>query len=177
MRRLMRLGLVLVGVAGLTFAALTVIGPAVATVATQQADAGRLRDQFVGAYKLVWYDTYDQSGKATRTPYTIGQIAYDRAGRMSAQLMRSERAKPAGSQLTDAERAAAAAGYISYFGRYEVDPQKRTVTHYVEGDLNPASVGIVRVRHFEFSPDGSTLFLEVREGERVTGRLQWDRFK
>jgi len=171
------MSLLLLGTAALALAGLAVVGPALATVAAQQTDEARVRDQFVGAYKLVWYDTFDASGKTTRTPYTIGQIAYDRAGRMSAQLMRPERARPAGTQMTDAERAAAASGYISYFGRYELDVKKQTVTHYVEGDLNPASVGIVRVRHFRFSPDGASLFLEVRDGERVTGRLQWDRYK
>ena len=27
------------------------------------------------------------------------------------------------------------------------------------------------------TPDGKSLFLEVREGERVVGRLQWDRYR
>jgi hypothetical protein len=141
------------------------------------ADAAKVRQQLVGAYKLVWYDTFDRGGAVTRTPYTVGQIMYDQAGRMSAQLMRADRPKFAAGQATDAERGAAYAGYISYFGRYEVDVEKRIVTHYVEGDLNPSSVGIVRPRHFEFSPDGKSLFLEVREGERVVGRLQWDRYR
>ena len=152
-------------------------GAATSVGAQQPATETQVRQQLVGAYKLVWYDTFDRNGAVTRTPYTVGQIMYDQAGRMSAQLMRSDRPKFAGAQATESERAAAYVGLISYFGRYELDVQKRTVTHYVEGDLNPNSVGIVRVRHFEFSPDGKSLFLEVREGDRVVGRLQWDRYR
>jgi hypothetical protein len=157
---------------------LLVLGGGVASVLAQQpATEAQVRQQLVGAYKLVWYDTFDRNGAVTRTPYTVGQIMYDQAGRMSAQLVRPDRPKFAGTQSTEAERAVAYAGVISYFGRYELDAQKRTVTHFVEGDLNPNSVGIVRVRHFEFSPDGKSLFLEVREGDRVVGRLQWDRYR
>ncbi len=156
---------------------LALTGAVVAVGAQAPASDAQIRQQLVGAYKLIWYDTFDRNGAVTRTPYTVGQIMYDQAGRMSAQLMRPDRPKFAGAQATEAERAAAYAGLISYFGRYELDVQKRTVTHYVEGDLNPNSIGIVRVRHFEFSPDGKSLFLEVREGDRVVGRLQWDRYR
>ena len=159
------------------WAVLGLVGAAALVGAQPAADAAKVRQQLVGAYKLVWYDTFDRNGAVTRTPYTVGQIMYDQAGRMSAQLMRADRPKLAAGQATDADRGAAYSGYISYFGRYELDVEKRTVTHYVEGDLNPGSVGAVRVRHFEFSQDGKSLFLEVREGARVVGRLQWDRYR
>jgi hypothetical protein len=141
------------------------------------ADAARLKQQLVGAYKLVSFDNIDQSGRATRSPYTIGQIMYDSAGRMSAQLSRPARPKYTAAQPTDSERAAAYASYISYFGRYELDAQKKTVTHHVEGAVNPNSAGTPLTRHFAFSPDSASLFLEVRDGERVTARLQWDRYR
>lgn len=32
------------------------------------------------------------------------------------------------------------------------------------------------IRYFEFSPDGKSLFLSVKTGDRVTGKLQWDRY-
>jgi hypothetical protein len=146
--------------------------------AQQPADAGRIKQQLIGSYKLISYVGYDANGAATKLPYSDGQISYDSAGRMSAQLMRSDRPKlpPAGS-ATDAERAAAFGGYIAYFGAYTIDPEKRTVTHHVEGAMNPNMVGSNLVRHFEFSPDGKSLFLSVKDGERVTGKLQWDRHK
>jgi hypothetical protein len=164
------------------FARVVAVGVAIAGLsgtlrAGQSADAEKLRGQLVGAYKLVSYVNYDQSGKPTPAPFTIGQISYDKAGRMSAQLMRPDRQKFAANPPTDAERATAYSGFISYFGRYEIDPVKRTVTHHVEGSMSPGTVGAMLVRYFEFSPDGGSLFLSVKDGERVTGKLQWDRYR
>jgi hypothetical protein len=149
---------------------------AMSAPAHTQTDLPRLKQQFVGSYKLISYTSFDADGKPTLLPYSTGQISYDAAGRMSAQLMRAERPRLP-PRPSEAERAAAYSGFISYFGRYELDPAKRTVTHQVEGALSPNMVGSGLVRHFEFSQDGSTLFLSVKDGERVTGRLQWDRHR
>ena len=155
-------------------AGLTAIAPVMH--AGQRADAAAVKKQLVGAYKLVGYVNIDEGGHSTPSPFTIGQISYDAAGRMSAQLMRPDRAKMVPQKATEAERAAAYSSFISYFGRYEVDVAKGTVTHHVEGSMSPNMVGAALVRHFEFSPDGKSLFLSVKSGERVTGRLQWDRY-
>jgi hypothetical protein len=144
--------------------------------AEQRVDAAAVRKQLAGAYKLVSFVNYDENGAPTSSPFTIGQIYYDTAGRMSAQLMRPDRPKLPPQKASEAERAAAYSSFISYFGRYEIDTEKRTVTHHVEGGSSPNMVGAALVRHFEFSPDGKSLFLSVKSGERVTGRLQWDRY-
>ena len=136
----------------------------------------KIRQQLVGSYRLVWYRSYDKEGKETVLPYKFGQISYDRAGRMSAQLVRDGQQKFASAQPTEQERATAYSSFISYFGAYDIDPVKRAVTHHVEGAVNPNMVGNNLTRYFEFSPDGRSLFLSVKDGERVTGRLQWDRF-
>lgn len=141
-----------------------------------RSDVEAIRTQLVGSYRLVWYRSYDASGKETVLPYTFGQISYDRAGRMSAQLVRTGQARFAGAQPTDGERLAAYGSFISYFGAYEIDPIRRAVTHHVEGSMNPNMVGSHLTRFFEFSPDGKSLFLSVKDGDRVTGRLQWDRY-
>lgn len=143
--------------------------------AQQDANVERIREQLIGSYRLVWYVSYDREGRETKLPYSASQISYDRAGRMSAQLMRDDRPRFASNPPTEAERAAAYSTFTSYFGRYVIDPDKRTVTHLVEGSLSPNTVGRGLVRHFEFSPDGRTLFLSVKDGDRVTGRLRWDR--
>lgn len=148
----------------------------VPAVAQPRADVDAIRAQLVGSYRLVWYRSYDAAGKETMLPYSFGQISYDRAGRMSAQLVRSGQARFAGTQPTDAERLTAYASFISYFGAYEIDPVRRAVTHHVEGSMNPNMVGSHLTRYFEFSPDGKSLFLSVKDGDRVTGRLQWDRY-
>ncbi len=143
--------------------------------AQRSSDAGRVRQQLIGSYKLTSYVSYDASGAATTLPYSVGQISYDAAGRMSAQLMRGNRPKLTTPGASDAERAAAFGSYIAYFGAYTIDADKRTVTHHVEGAMNPNMVGSNLVRYVDFSPDGRSLFLSVKDGERLTGKLQWDR--
>ncbi len=144
--------------------------------AQQTADAARIKQKLIGSYKLISYTSFDQNGVATRLPYTVGQISYDAAGRMSAQLMREGRSRLTTPQASEAERAAAYSGYIAYFGHYSIEADKGTVTHHVEGAMSPNMVGSDQVRYFEFSPDGKSLFLSVKNGDRVTGRLQWDRY-
>jgi hypothetical protein len=157
---------------------LVVLGAVATPVAQPRPDAAKIKQQFIGSYKLISYVQYDQNGVERRTNHTAGQISYDAAGRMSAQLMPGDRPPlPAGGQATDAQRAAAAAGYIAYFGRYEIDAERGVVTHVVEGALGQNMLGQAMPRYFEFSPDGQTLYLSTKSGDRVTGRLRWDRYK
>jgi hypothetical protein len=162
-----------------TFAlVLVVLGAVASPVAQPRPDAAKLKQQLIGSYKLVSYLQYDEKGVERKSNHTAGQISYDAAGRMSAQLMPGDRPPlPAGGQATDAQRAAAAAGYISYFGRYEIDAERGVVTHHVEGALSQNMLGRAMPRWFELSPDGETLYLSTKNGDRVTGRLRWDRHK
>lgn len=159
------------------FTTVTALGVSLAAQADDPATA-KVRAQLIGSYRLVSYTNYDAAGKESPSPYRIGQISYDAAGRMSAQLMYGDRAKFAsGTPPTEAQRAAAYSSYVAYFGRYTIDAKAGSVTHHVEGATNPNMVGNPLVRYFEFSPDGSSLFLSVKNGERVAGRLRWDRHK
>jgi hypothetical protein len=161
---------------------------AVTLWAQQRPSAEQLKQRLIGSYKLISYTSYDQNGVASKLPYAAGQISYDAANRMSAQLMRD----PAATPQTDAGRGGGAGaggtatgrggggnnnGYIAYFGHYEIDAEKGIVTHHVEGSVSANMLGQAMPRYFEFSPDGASLFLTVKSGERVTGRLQWDRYK
>jgi hypothetical protein len=162
--------------AALTFASL-LLGALAPAPAAQQGDIEQIRKQLIGSYKLISYDSYDQNGAVTRLPYVVGQISYDAAGRMSAQLMGENRpAFTPGRPASETDRAAAYSTYISYFGHYTIEPEKRTVTHHVEGALAPTMLSNDLVRYFEFSPDGKSLFLSVKNGERVAGKLRWDRY-
>jgi hypothetical protein len=152
------------------------IGVVAAPAAQTRPDAAKVRQQLIGSYKLISYVSYDEKGTERPTNYTVGQISYDAAGRMSAQLMAKDR-PIAGRGASDAERAAAAAGYVAYFGRYEIDAARGVVTHHVEGSVSQGMVGQAMPRFYEFSPDGQTLYLMTKNGERVTGRLRWDRHK
>jgi catechol 1,2-dioxygenase len=152
--------------------------PAAQTERPGGSETARIRQQLIGSYKLVWYVGYDQNGAETKLPYRVGQISYDAAGRMSAQLMRDPSVPPPVPPAGGTGRGGGnPGGYVAYFGRYEIDAEKRTVTPNVEGSIGAGMVGAAMVRHFDFSPDGESLFLSVKNGDRVTGRLRWDRHR
>lgn len=157
---------------------LLVFGAVAGPVAQSRPDAAKVKQQLVGSYKLISYIQYDEKGGERNSNHIAGQISYDAAGRMSAQLMPGGRTPlPPGGQATDAQRAAAAAGYVAYFGRYEIDAEKGIVYHHVEGSLSQGMLNQAMPRYYEFSPDGQTLYLMTKTGDRMTGRLRWDRYK
>src|SRR5262249_58882218 len=71
---------------------------------------------------------------------------------------------------------AAYMGYIAYYGTYEVASDGRTVTHHVEGALNPAWVGGDQVRRLRFDGERLVLSTEVKKNdEGVTHQVTWER--
>ena len=86
-----------------------------------------------------------------------GQLLYDGAGNMSAQLGRTNRARFAAMDPalgTDAEVRDAFDGYLAYFGTYAVDESTRTVTHHVVGASFPNWVGVNLARRYAFDESG-----------------------
>jgi Lipocalin-like domain len=154
----------------------------VATTLTATAQSpAEMKQRFIGSFRLVSWTSYDAAGQASPSPYTMGQITYDAADRMSAHLMTAERAKLAATRQPGQRGGGAGAppdmtGYISYYGRYEIDPKQSTVTHHVEGSSNLGMIGTPQLRYYELSADGRTLFLSTKSGDRVTGRLRWERY-
>ena len=51
------------------------------------------------------------------------------------------------------------------------------VEHHVDGSLIPSLVATTQIRHFEFEDDGDTLTLMVKDGDRILGRLRWERLR
>ncbi len=121
-----------------------------------------IQDRFAGVWKLVSFETRGRDGSVTH-PFgenPVGRITYDKAGRMSAQLMRPGR------------RSDDRTGFFAYFGTYRIDEASRTVVHHVEACLAPAWVGTDVRRTYEFS--GNRLILTVTREDGV-GRLVWER--
>lgn len=131
--------------------------------------------RFVGAWRLVSFQSFDQSGTARPGNYDVGLIVYDASGRMSAQLMHSSN-KGSTPLTTDADRAAASRRYLGYWGPFTIDEAKGIVVHHVEGSSNPSWVGSEQVRHYSFGADGR-LTLSVKNGDRVTSTLVWERIR
>lgn len=151
-----------------------------------QSGESNIRNKFVGVWKLVSFETRDKTTGEVRNPYgakPVGRITYDEAGRMSAQVMNPTRQLVGGSETRGLAAAAEEssceqvrailAGYIAYFGRFEVDELSCTVTHHVEGSLVPSWVGTRLRRTYEFT-DSSHLILTAAL-EHESARLVWER--
>jgi hypothetical protein len=130
--------------------------------------------RLVGAWRMLSFESFDQNGTVRPGNYDVGMIVYDASGRMSAHLMHSSN-KASAPITADADRAAAYRRYLGYWGPFSVDEGKGIVVHRVEGSSNPSWVGSDQVRHYRLSADGKRLTLSVKNGDRVTSTLQWER--
>ena len=142
-----------------------------------QVRAGKGDPRFVGNWRLVTFVNIDDQGVATPSRFSGGRIMYDAAGQMAAQLTYADRAAlPQGA--SEAQRAAAYGGFLSYYGAYVVDDRATKVTHHVEASTNPNWPNTELVRYFEFADGGNTLKLSIRDAAgRTTGTLTWARIR
>ena len=152
------------------------MGQANAPVEARQSTAA-VRQRLAGTWRLVRYEIFDAAGGPSRPgAYNEGRITYDAAGQMSAQLMNSTD-RPSPAPATDADRAAAYRRYLGYYGPFTVDEAKGVVIHHVRGSSNPGWVGSDQLRHYALGADGNTLTLSLKNGDRVTQSLYWERVK
>ncbi|MCX6603233.1 MAG: lipocalin-like domain-containing protein [Acidobacteria bacterium] len=141
-----------------------IIGSLAAASALQAAPSARQR--FIGVWRLIRCESRYKDGRI-EYPYgekPVGRITYDKAGRMSAQLMRPGRRAtvPSGVGLvagnaTNDEIREAVDGFASYFGTFDVDESTKTVTHHVQGCLVPTWVGTDLKRTYQFTANRLTL--------------------
>ncbi len=157
-----------------------------ASLASAQTKKSAIRNKFVGVWKLVSCESKDQITGEVRYPYgakPIGRITYDAAGRMSAQLMDSERRVIGGSSSRGSAAAIREAspedmrdilaGFTAYFGTFDIDASSRTVIHHVQAHLIPSWVGTDLRRTYEFS-SGDQLILTATF-DQGANRLVWQR--
>ncbi|RQV09871.1 hypothetical protein DF039_28310 [Burkholderia cenocepacia] len=135
--------------------------------------ASQLREQLVGAWRLVSYEIHPRDGSTVTYPLgrdARGWILYTPDGYMSAQLMAAGRPPYADGDLQGGsveERAAAAHGYIAYSGPFSVDDDG-TLTHEMDVSLYPNWIGNVQQR--VVSLDGDRLQLGTAGPVRIRGR-------
>lgn len=128
-----------------------------------------VKQQFVGNYELVSFQSFDSNGAVTDNPY-VARIMYDRQGNMAAN----------GMPLDLPDRPAEANGRrqregFAYFGSFDVNVDEGYVVHRVVGSpMAPQWVGQELVRHYEINSDTLKLSLKNDAG-RVTGTLTWRR--
>lgn len=143
-----------------------------------------IRDKFVGVYSLISYERRFSDGRVLY-PYgknATGRITYDKAGRMSAQLMNPDRPSPLPlrdptrvrqlENVTAEEMRGMLSGFIAYYGLFDVDEANHTVIHHVKSCVFPSWVGTDVKRQYEFS--GNRLTLTVKYEDSV-GVLVWER--
>ena len=95
--------------------------------------------------------------------------------------MARDRTKPAVTTPTvsppDPNNSAASGGYDAYFGTYEVDAARHTVTHHLLAALSPGDVGRTLTRRFFLRGDTLIIAFDTRrvDGTPVTRRVVWRR--
>ena len=158
-------------------------GPTAKTQTAKPKSA--ITGKFVGAWKLVVFEG-TVGGRQIPRQERAGLLMYDAAGRMSVQIMPRDRPKFASDtrlQGTDDEIRTAFAGYIAYFGFYEVNEVEGVVIHHLEGSIFPNEVGRDNIRYYEFSGDQLTLFVtnmidgKLAPKSSSTARVVWERVK
>ena len=121
--------------------------------------------QLVGNWTLLSYVTENPDGSRGK-PYgnAVGRLSYDEHGHMAGQVMRPARANVSPGDWQVQQVRSAYAGYIAYFGTYEVNAAGDAVVHHVEGALNPGWVGGDQIRRIRFEGDLLVLSTEVEKG-------------
>jgi hypothetical protein len=144
----------------------------------------KLRDQLIGTWKLVSYVEKPVDGSAPFYPMgerPKGIIMYTPDGYMSAQLMRPDRRPFASGDWfdgTEEEYREEASTYIAYSDPFQVDEEKRTLTHSMFLSLFPNWTGQTQPRVVKI--EGDKLFLSTESpiksgGKIVMSHLEWQR--
>ena len=144
MKRLISLGLVTL-----------LIGTTTTTISGGQDRGGNegIREQFVGAWRLVSLEAPGSDGKIQRADST-GLLVFTRDSHMSVQVM-ERNPQP---QAHAGPEQYSQGGYEATFGTFEIDESAHTFTFHVEGALVRTLIGKDLPRAFEFS--GKQLILK-----------------
>jgi len=117
------------------------------------------RDRFIGVWQLVREFNIAQDG--SEIPVALrqrGHISWDRSGRVWVLLYNEGRRAPADPRMpTLEEYREMNSGLMTYFGSYEIDEARQTVTHHLQAAASPALIGTDLVRRYEFSGNRVTL--------------------
>ncbi len=136
--------------------------------------------RFAGCWKLVWYEFRNTEGKVFKVygEDPEGTVIFDNKGNFSAQIMRRDRPALESFNPSPDDIKAVYAGYMAYFGTYEVREEKSMIINHVKGALNPAWVGGQQVRYYSFQDDGRIKLrtAPIPAGNtEIVGELVWER--
>ena len=146
------------------------------------SDDAVLAAALIGAWRLVsWTIEYPATGRVTQPfgPAPEGLLVYTADGCMSAVLQRPGRPRLSHADphaVSDAEKAAAFAGYLHYAGTWRV--ADGCVLHDVDIAMNPNLIGTRQVRHIALAGDALVLGAEealATPGQARRHRITWRR--
>lgn len=138
-------------------------------------------EQVIGCWKLVSYEFRDPEGELLPiSPWgddPVGTIIMDDKNHFSAQIMRKNRPEFDSDSPSSEVMKFAYAGYMAYFGTFEVNADEGILINRVEGSLNPDWVGTEQIRHFEFSYGQLVLRTPPMDTGKtqMTGTLVWEK--
>ena len=128
---------------------------------------------FIGTWRLVSI----ASSESRLFGETSGWYSHLRRGRACCvQIMRNPRPDISSGPgfPTAKEVQIAYKGYYAYYGTYEVNWEKQTITHHLEGSLRPGDVGKDFTRAYEIS-DNRLALRPVDDCQARDACLTWER--
>ena len=148
--------------------AMLLLAPAISGTAQEAriAPVSDVRSQLIGAWRLVWDEDIDASGKMVRLNET-GIIMYTNDGHMAVQI------RLLGPQSTQDPVRYAKDGYEGYYGTFTVNAKDHSVTHHVENALVESLIGKDLTRVYEFS--GKQLILHSSRADEHW-RICWEKY-
>lgn len=143
--------------------------------------SGRLSETLPGTWQLVSRIDVNAAGERKPEP-SLGEdpvalLIYDRSGHFAAQFMKRDRSGPVAEGVSGASNnSRAVGGYDAYFGTYEIDDAKGTVTQRLLGALSAEHVGAVLTRGMTVEGDTLSIKLDTTTVHgNVTRTLTWRR--
>lgn len=139
--------------------------------------AENLREQLIGAWKLVSYQEIPVDGSDPFEPLghqPRGLIIYTPDGYMSAQLSKADRPDFGSADWfagTADDYAAEATSYIAYSGPFHVDEEKQPLTHSMFVSLFPNWTGQTQPRRVKLEDDRLHLGTASNSVERKDGQF------
>lgn len=137
---------------------------------------------FIGTWKLI---SVILQTKNDDTIYPLGEnpfgrLMYDANGNVSVFLMKTGRTKFASDDLMEGspeEIEEAFQGFDAYCGTYEIDSEKETVIHHIQGSRLPNREGSSHLRFFKLTEKRLTLKTPsvMLKGEEGAATLVWER--
>ena len=121
--------------------------------AMRLAAAPSARDQLIGLWQLVGqFNVGKDSQQITVAERQRGRISWDRKGHVWVLLYNDGRKGPANTFMpTLEEYREMNSGLMTYYGTYDIDEAKQTVTHHLQAAANPSLIGTDLVRRYEFT--------------------------